>query len=292
MLFVADKDNFFSAFSLLDDFEKAKNDNKVFFNLAKIENKFDFTKNPDRNLDDNEWFFIEYFINKDIKTDMDKLFAVFNSSASYPNLTSAMLKDLRYLFCECEDKINIQNIKKANFIKSKSILFFETNGVEYRNLENTLTFNDKIDIFIDSEKIYFKNFNELKFFNDKFMEFYRTANPEEVKKFTNLIKDKISLFSINLEIAKIGTRNSKKIKYALDNNLLDNFENKEKQIQKYIKKYNIEIKFENGVFAINDNKKLTNFMDIIFENHYTGAITNRHLLASSNETINSKKKND
>jgi len=60
---------------------------------------------------------------------------------------------------------------------------------------------------------------------------------------------------MDIRHSDIKSRNSKKLKYILDNNILEKFKGKEKSIK------------------------------LFFEQHYTGAITEQHLLASGNEII-------
>lgn len=287
-LMVKGENNICSVFESANDEETIKNDNKIFFNKIDAFEEFEYIKNPDRvpNQKDNEWFFV-YFESIEFKDEILELFNVFNSTGSYPNLSKNNLLNMQYFFYKVEDNIiNIQNIKGKNYIKSNSFFIFCEN-IKYVNGE-ILTFHNKIDVFIDfkKEKIYFQNFNELKYFNNKFIEIYKEATQQESEKFTNFINNNINIFSINIPHSKIKDRNSKKIKYALDNDMLSKFVGKEKLIKIYIDKYiSKKLEYKDNKFIIKENKDLTYLVEVIFEQHYTSAITEQHLLANGNEIV-------
>ncbi|MCI6988225.1 MAG: hypothetical protein MR902_01455 [Campylobacter sp.] len=107
-----------------------------------------------------------------------------------------------------------------------------------------MTFYDKVDVVINknSKKIYFQNFIQLKYFNPKFIEICQEATEEDSKNFKDIINDKFSLFSMDIKHSKIGSKNSKKIKYALDNGIIDKFIGKDELINSYVQIYGISAK--------------------------------------------------
>lgn len=50
-----------------------------------------------------------------------------------------------------------------------------------------------------------------------------------------------------------------------------------------------KLKYENSKFTIRENKDLTCLIEMLYEQHYTGAITEQHLLASGNEIVENLK---
>ena len=127
----------------------------------------------------------------------------------------------------------------------------------------------------------------MKYFNGKFIEIYKEATEEDCTKFKDFIKQTLSLFSMDIRHSDIKSRNSKKLKYILDYNILEKFKGKENSIKLYMDKYGIssKLKYKDNRFIIKENKHLTSLIEIFFEQHYTGAITEQHLLASGNEII-------
>ena len=92
---------------------------------------------------------------------------------------------------------------------------------------------------------------------------------------------------MDIRHSDIKSRNSKKLKYILDYNILEKFKGKEESIRLYMYKYGISsnLEYKDDRFIIKENNNLTSLIEIIFEQHYTGAITEQHLLASGNEII-------
>ncbi|MSN96405.1 hypothetical protein F1B92_04285 [Campylobacter sp. FMV-PI01] len=293
-LMATDKHNFYSVFGNIQDETNIKNDNEIFFNKIDISNEYKYLNNPDRMIskEDNEWFFVD-FNSIDFRDEILEIFNIFNNTGSYPNLSRDDFKKIKHFvygfIYENNHIINIQNVKNGNFIKNKTLLKVISNNVKYEKAEQILTFYNEVDIFIDrnNEKIYFQDFKDLKYFNNKFLAIYKEAIEEDSANFKEFVNSNISLFSVNIPHNKIRNRNSKKLKYVLDNNMLDGFIGKENIIREYINTYNIstKLKYENDKFIIDENKDLTSLIEIIFEQHYTGAITEQHLLASGNEIV-------
>ncbi len=97
--------------------------------------------------------------------------------------------------------------------------------------------------------------------------------------FKENLEDKIPLFSVGGD-CKIGSRNSKKIKFILDNNILENFTGKDKELKRYINKFPVILKdFKvnsrfNTLFADNDTK-LKHIVNILHECYTITEITKK-----------------
>lgn len=293
-------DGVYSVFNKDNDEITIKSDNDVFFNKVNISEVYEYIRNPDRALsrtDNNmcdEWFFVNLdSLDEDLQNEILELFNVFDNTGSYPNLSKDCFLKIKYFFYGFDsgkDKIiNIQNIKSGNLIKATSFFEFGSSDVKYKKFEKILKFYNKVDIFIEKnrKKIYFQDFNQLKYFNGKFIEIYKEATEEDYTKFKDTVNQTLSLFSMNIQHSNIRSRNSKKLKYILDNNMLEKFKGKEESIRLYMDKYGISsnLEYKDNKFIIKENKHLTSLIEIFFEQHYTGAITEQHLLASGNEII-------
>ncbi|EAH8299332.1 hypothetical protein AAFZ08_000178 [Campylobacter fetus] len=284
--------NFFSVFSEQSQENEIIENNELFFSSTTVSNEHSYISNPQRgNLEQDEWFYMD-FSSIIFGKDLLNMFDIFDNTGRYSNLNSNNIKDVNLLFYAKEiddDKyINLQVIREKNYIKPGRIIQYINDNIKYQKNDKSLIFRNEIDIFIQKNlnRIYFKKFNDLKYFDKRFIDIYREAIKEEVESFKELVK-KIDSFSISIIDDIVGQRNRKKIKYIIDNNILDKFIGKGNLIQNYIKKYNIQSKldFQDDKFIINTNLHLTCFMDIIFEAHYTGEITSTRLLASSNEEV-------
>ncbi len=137
------------------------------------------------------------------------------------------------------------------------------------------------DLIIDvlNKIVYFRKFEILTSLDKKFIDYYREATDEEVKVFKENLEDKIPLFSVGGDF-KIGSRNSKKIKFILDNNILENFTGKDKELKRYINKFPVILKdFKvnsrfNTLFADNDTK-LKHIVNILHECYTITEITKK-----------------
>ena len=93
------------------------------------------------------------------------------------------------------------------------------------------------------------------------------------------MEDKIPLFSVGGDF-KIGSRNSKKIKFILDNDILENFVGKDKELKRYINKFpvilndfKVNSRFSN--LAIDTDTKLKHIVNILQECYTITEITKK-----------------
>lgn len=243
-------------------------------------------KTPTDDSTEDEWFFISYSENAEIKDIVQSYIDKFDSSAEYSNLTTNNINKINFLInAEKEQEkysINIQVVKNTSYIQSRQFLKIGSNEAKYKTEENILNLTDNIDIHISEvdNKIYFKKFADIKKINKVFVELYRESTQEELDSFKEKVK-KCSMFS--MKEFSIQERNSKSIKYILDNNKVDFSSDKDK-INKYINKYPTELKKDDGgLYKIHSNKDLTNLLKVINEHYYEGEITGNHMESNSSK---------
>ncbi|OIR25601.1 hypothetical protein [Bathymodiolus thermophilus thioautotrophic gill symbiont] len=292
------QDNFYKVLELEEDLTDLIKERKCFFEFDNDINEIDFIKNPTYKLekkstkDDSvkdDWFFIDYSKNQNIKEIIGEYRDIFESSAEYcSNLTIENINKISFLInakkVEGQYSINFQVVTSGSYIKSRQFLKIGSKKARYKKEENILNINDKIDIHISeiNNKIYFKNFAHIKKINEVFIELYRESTEEEIKSFFEKISE-CSMFSIQ-DFPK-QEKNSKGIKYILDNKGIDFSKNKGK-ISDYIEKYPTNLnKDSEGLYKIHSNKDLTNFLKIINEHYYEGEITGNHMESNSSKTL-------
>ena len=158
---------------------------------------------------------------------------------------------------------------------------FFNKSIGYEFYDDVVEIRNERDLVIDilKKNVYFKKFEILTSLDKKFIEYYREATDEEVKAFKKNLKDKIPLFSVGGNF-KIGSRNSKKIKFILDNDILENFVGKDKELKRYINKFpvilndfKVNSRFSN--LAIDTDTKLKHIVNILQECYTITEITKK-----------------
>ena len=191
------------------------------------------------------------------------------------------MKKVKFFMYSDENIINVQRVYNSAILKATSLLKFFNNSIGYEFYNDVVEIRNERDLIIDvlNKIVYFRKFEILTSLDKKFIDYYREATDEEVKVFKENLEDKIPLFSISGDF-KIGSRNSKKIKFILDNELLESFVRKDKELKKYINKFPIILKdFKvnsrfNTLFADNDTK-LKHIVNIIHECYTITEITKK-----------------
>jgi hypothetical protein len=274
--------------------KKLKESNQNYFNTEYDFESVDYhSVRADYKLDSDKYFHIDYSTSvEEIKKSLLEYFKMFDSTGKISKLDKKDLGKLELLIYGKKEKnkhkLNIQIITKRNFITSKTLLCFKLDSLEIKEQKDELEFKDSIDVIIDeeSQKIYFKNFSDLKKIDNVFIELYMEATEEEQKEFVdsvNTFKD----FNIDDSKLKLLTTNLKKLKYALDNGMVNDVLSKKTKVNNYIKKYTdqLELKKIKGVYSLNTNKHISSLLKVIYENFYEGEITGKKLESNSSKAL-------
>ncbi|WP_069636738.1 hypothetical protein [Campylobacter pinnipediorum] len=271
-----------------------KEKNKYFFNttLPDKDCLISFKENISHKLEDDEWYFIKYD-NSDI---INTIYNNFNNYLDLTMLNKEHMKKVNFFiyFKEENNKviINIQRVYPSQILKTRSfIMGFLDNSIKYQYFEDVVEIKNIKDLIIDinNKTIYFKKFDILKQLDDNFTEYYREATSEELNHFKNNLHQQTSIFQINSDW-KIGIQNSKKIKYIIDNEILNKFNNKTQQLKDYIKEYPIILQDFNedenftNLTATND-KQLKHILKILEECYSTTPITKEARVSNSYKKI-------
>jgi len=284
-----------------EELAKIITDNEIFFDLEyNFEDAVDFKENPEYKLDHNQYFYVDYSnYNDDVKDTIKEYYTKINSSSEISTLSKENLSNIEFLIygkkIEGKSKLNFQVITPKYFIKSKSYLKFKAielgSEIEYKHEKDVLEFKDEISTHIDENttKIYFKHFADLKRIHKKFIELYIEASKEEKEEFINAINEYI-MFSLDDSKLKLQPSNLKKLKYILDNNMLESVFKHEKRVEKYIKRYQKSLKLKklDNKYRVTDNRDFTALMKVIYENYYKGEITGKKLESNSSKTLETK----
>lgn len=284
---------FNKVFEKNEELEKIIEDNAVFFNLEiNIQDAVNFKENPEHKLDSEHFFYVDYSQSKkEIKDTIQSYFNAINSSGEVSTLKKENLKNIDFLFYgkQIKDKLklNLQSVTPGFFIKSKSFLRFDLN-IEYKHEKDILEFKNIFDMHIDekTQRIYFREFSHLKKFHKDFIELYKEATENEKDDFIKQINDS-ELFAVDKSKLGLQPTNLKKLKFILDNKILEVVLKDHKKVDKYIKKYksSISLSSKDGKFLISNNKEFTDLLKIINENFYEGEITGKKLESNSTKVL-------
>ena len=280
-----------------DELKKIIDDNQIFFNLdLDLSEPVDFKENPEHKLESDKFFFVDYSdCNEDIKNIIQNYFDTIDSTAEISTLNKTNLENIEFLFygkkIKDKFKLNFQSITPRYFIKSKSYLKFNTHIV-YHHEKDVLEFKDDFNIHIDenTKKIYFKHFYDLKKLHKDFIELYKEATKEEKDNFIKGVND-YKLFKIDDSKLKLQPTNLKKLKYILDNKIMEVVFKNKKKVEKYIKRYKTSLSLtkKDNKYIVSNNKQFTDLLKIINENFYQGEITGKKLESNSTKVLDSIK---
>lgn len=90
-LMAKNDENIFSVFDNAKDLENITKDNPNFFNKIEISIEYDFSSNPDRRLEVDEWFFLAFDTADFVINDIEKMLQTIDNGASFNTLNSKKL---------------------------------------------------------------------------------------------------------------------------------------------------------------------------------------------------------
>lgn len=261
-----------------DNLDSMRNNNQKFFDISlPNSNSVFFVENILYKLEDEEWFYISYSDSEVI----EEVVKSFNNYLDLESLNKEYMKKVKFFMYSDENIINVQRVYNSSILKATSFLKFFNKSIGYKFYDDVVEIRNERDLVIDvlNKNVYFKKFEILTSLDKKFIEYYREATDEEVKVFKENLEDKIPLFSVGGDF-KIGSRNSKKIKFILDNDILENFVGKDKELKRYINKFpvilndfKVNSRFSN--LAIDTDTKLKHIVNILQECYTITEITKK-----------------
>jgi hypothetical protein len=246
-----------------------------FFNVPDIEmdKTIEFNAENARNLEEDEWFFIE--LDDEHKSMIQPYVSSAASTADLNPITADdyMAVEAIYKVIKGESntiEIIFQKITKTNKIVSKRFLLFGDHP-EIQEQKNSIEFSTRQDAYFDGHnKIYFKKFSSIRSLFEGIEDYYREATDKEVKQIRN---------SKLLEISdgiKIGIRNRKKIATLLnDDSIKLDDKSFQDKLRKCASKYS-EAGFKidgNGKFIITNDRELGIFLSLAGGRFYTSEMT-------------------
>lgn len=263
---------------------------KPFFKLVSNDSLFDNIQmdidacvpyNHDHNLDEDSWFKVENFNQREYCIDILK--DQFDSK-DYDDLPKEKFGEIDYIFSVQNDDFYFQKITKSLFLRKKTIIFGDIATIE--NDANRLVINNQPDA------IYHKNSNTLIFRSIATIssifkgidELYREASDPEVGSF--LEKDFIELGD-DYCLKKVSKPNRKRI--ALVMNTLDSMNDDEfGSMFDYILDYcreKLHYDEDNKKFSINTDNELKFLLYGIEQRFYTTPLSKEKRLANSVQAI-------
>lgn len=267
-----------------DNLDLMRDNNQKFFDTSlPNSNSVSFVENILYKLEDEEWFYISYSDSEII----EEIVKSFNNYLDLESLNKEYMKKVKFFMYSDENIINVQRVYNSSILKTASFFILGPKFIEYECRKDIVEIRNERDLVIDilNKNVYFKKFEILTSLDKKFIEYYREATDEEVKAFKENLEDKIPLFSVGGDF-KIGSRNSKKIKFILDNDILENFVGKDKELKRYINKFpvilndfKVNSRFSNLV--IDTDTKLKHIVNILQECYTITEITKKIRLSNS-----------
>jgi hypothetical protein len=233
--------------------------------------------NPDHNLDEDSWFKIENFSQKDFCIDLLK--SDFDSK-NYDDLTKEQFHKIAYIFCVQDDNFYFQKITPALFLQRKMIVFGEVAKIENNN--NRLVINEIPDaVYLKNcDTLIFRNLAPISYIFKGIDVLYREASRQDVEDF--LASSFIDL-SGNYGVDFVSTPNRKRISLVLDT--LSKLSDKDKKdLPNYINEYCKErLKYNSKElkFKISTDDELKYLLYGIEQRFYTTPFSKEKRLANS-----------
>jgi hypothetical protein len=228
----------------------------------------------DYKLEDDQWFAIEKFSEKDYCIDLLKKRFI---STEYNQITNKDYQSIEYLCSAQSGKYYFQKISPSQLIK-KTWLSISKNPKLIQD-ERIIVINHIPDaIYIkDKDTLYFKKLNSIASIFKGIEILYREATKEETESF--LKSDFIKLGN-DYSADSVKSTNRKRIAMAIE--ALNKFpESERKNVFSYIQEYCKKVKFENNSFNIGTEEDLKQVLYGINQRYYTTPFGKEKRLANS-----------
>ncbi|EIB18989.1 hypothetical protein cje100_06992 [Campylobacter jejuni subsp. jejuni LMG 23216] len=246
----------------------AKDDIKSIWQFDIVEyEEIDFIQNGSQyNLEDNEIFFIKTK-NEDVKLYLSNI----ENTSNCNSITRDAIKTLETLYFFTKDNLNnielfIQRIMPSTRIE-KNFLKMDINIAHIEKNQITIPILNYTHIYWSqkNQKIYFKKFSDLENVFSNFAHYFREANEEDIKKFTDSGKYPF------LDIGNLNFKETSKIKLKALALIVDELENVKENLhsyEEYAKKYKPNF-VKNGKFRIETFNNINDLSDVVFRKIYT-----------------------
>lgn len=231
---------------------------------------------PSTNLDDDEWFYIEQFLEKGYENDFVSKPSPINTT-TLNQLPVEKFEKIKYLCCEESTKKYFQKLLPSQLISKK--WFSVSDAPVLENNKKIISFSNTPDAIYDSasNELYFRDIAKVKAIFKGIEELYREATQEEVTEF--LQQDFIELTQ-GYDVASVKVPNRKRIAIAVDR-IADYTAEQKQEIFDYIHEYCPNVTFNDGKFSISSEDDLKYVLFGIDERYYTTKLGNEKRLANS-----------
>jgi len=254
---------------------------EALFDVVTVDLNASVPYNPDHNLDEDSWFKIESFSDKDfcielLKNDFD--------SKDFDDLQKDKFIKIAYLFSVQGGDFYFQKITPSLFIKRKTLVFGE--AAELEESDNRLVVNQAPDaVYLkQSDTLIFRNLATISSIFKGIDELYREATNEEVEQF---LDESFIELSDGYDINSVSKPNRKRIGLAM--NTLENMSAAERtDLLGYIDGYcNQKLKFDEGSqeFEISTDDDLKLLLYGIEQRFYTTPFGHEKRIANSVQPI-------
>ncbi|WP_303594414.1 ATP F0F1 synthase synthase [Cobetia amphilecti] len=235
---------------------------------------------PDHNLDEDSWFKIESFSNKEFF--LDYLEEPFNST-EYDNLRKEDFSKITYMCSVQNSNYYFQKVTKSSFVNKKMMMFGDAARIE--SSDDRIVIRDQPDAiyYRGSDVLVFKNLATISSIFKKIDMLYKEATAEEV---TEFLESPFLSVSEDFSVTKVSTPNRKRISLAV--NTLEQMDDIGRgQIMQYIQNYcegrlNVD---EQGSFCISSDVDLKYLLYGIEQRFYTTVVGEEKRLANSVRSI-------
>ncbi|ELA9294486.1 MULTISPECIES: ATP F0F1 synthase synthase [Vibrio harveyi group] len=255
--------------------------NSSLFDVVQVDVNTCIPYDPDHNLDEDAWFKVDGFSQRDYCIDILK--SQFDSK-DYDDLTKEQFGKIGCVFSVQSGDFYFQKVTPSLFIRRKTVAFGEVATIEEN--ANRLVINGKPDAiyFAQSDTLIFTSLATISSIFKGIDALYKEATDQEVEQF--LEEDFIEL-SDDYNLEKVSKPNRKRIALAMDT--LDAMEpNERDQMLTYIHSYcDQKLRFDkdNGKFEINTDDELKYLLYGIEQRFYTTPLSHERRLANSVQSM-------
>ena len=232
---------------------------------------------PDHNLDEDAWFKIEQFSEKNFCIDLLK--QNFDSK-DFDDLNKEQFSKIAYIFSVQDDNFYFQKITPSLFIKRKTLIFGET--VKLEKNQNRLVVNALPDAvyFKVTDTLIFRNLATISSIFKGIDELYKEATSAEVKLF---LDESFIKLGKDYDVNNVSKPNRKRIGLAMATLAAMSVVDKTKMLS-YIDGYcEKKLRFEqqNNKFEISNDEELKLLLYGIEQRFYTTPFGHEKRLANS-----------
>lgn len=233
--------------------------------------------NPEKLLDESEWFYIELTLDQ-----KDNLISPYESNQiSTVDLNNAlesdyMVVEVVYRVFEGGEIIFTKITNKYKIRNKMWLKFRDTEEAELQKETNYVEFTGNVDAYYDgSQKIYFKKFSTVRSMFPGIEEFYREATAEEKQRFLDN-----NIFDVTeLEPNDIGSRDSSRIAIVMNDESigLSDGSNRDNILAAAQQFSELEIELADNKLVLRDTAALKKVLNLLTSRYYVSEITGKKM---------------